>query len=109
MWVELTGRPSQLATITVIAADNAIPNTWKRPAASGGVIRALYDDDYRRGVFGIVNARHEGRLGADATSTELSQFLSSHLTRALNEPANAQAMVEAMLSRKLRSTCASLV
>ncbi len=93
----------------MIAADAAIPGTWQRPAASGGVLRTVYDSDFRTGVYGIVNAAHPGRLGADGSSTEMDGFLASHLTQALNAPANSQAMIVAMLEGRGGGGAASAV
>lgn len=84
---------------TSIASESGLPGAWARPAASNGIVRRIFDDDFRTGVVGIVEAQNGAVFRGDAASPALDRFLNHYLSAELNQPANAQRIVETLLER----------
>lgn len=82
----------------MIAGEAALPVAWARPAASDGIVRRVFDSDYRQAVIRIAQTEKADAFTGDNPAQELDRFFDNHLTQVLNQPENARRMVAALLN-----------
>ena len=82
---------------TNIAAESVLPGAWLRPTATDGIVRRIFNDDYRTGVMQIVEGHIGPAFEGNPANPTLDHFLNNYLTAELNQPANVQRILETIL------------
>ena len=87
----------------MIAREQGLTNAWLSPAISRGILRTLYDEDYRRGVMGIAGAAStaaQRSINNEPSGDAMNHFLDNYLTSDLNQPEHKAQIITTLLENR---------
>ncbi len=92
-----------------IPREGSLPGAWTRPAATGGIVRLVYEAAFERRVALVAEAEiGDGTFGAGDNAGAIKDLLDNFVTERLNRAPQAQAIVAALLDGSGQSVDAAL-